>query len=132
MRKEEEKLCFTIEEGSRQLVYGAVGSLYDERLHGKYIQMREVVEESDFVISGFKDRRIVEDTVRVSKFAFQMTTRIIDFLGLGFKHAQYSASRLSAILHNLRKPCVSRRIVLIHVITVLSFFLRHTNIPIRR
>ncbi len=42
MRKEEEKLCFTIEEGSRQLVYGAVGSLYDEeKLHGKYIQMRD-------------------------------------------------------------------------------------------
>ncbi|KAK0458363.1 uncharacterized protein EV420DRAFT_1270603 [Desarmillaria tabescens] len=61
MRKEEE-LCFTTEEGSRQLVYGAVGSLDDEeKLRGKYIQMSEVVEESDFVIS--EDGKIVQDKV---------------------------------------------------------------------
>ncbi len=92
--------------------------------------MSEIVEESDFVIS--EDGKIVQDNVWVSNFAFQMTAWIIDFLGLGFKHAQYSASRLNAIQRNLRKPCVSRRIVLIHVITVLSFVLRHTNIAIRR
>ncbi|KAK0440897.1 uncharacterized protein EV420DRAFT_1279069 [Desarmillaria tabescens] len=62
MRKEEEELCFTTEEGSRQLVYGAVGSLDDEeKLRGKYIQMSEVVEESDFVIS--EDGKIVQDKV---------------------------------------------------------------------
>ncbi|KAK0186902.1 hypothetical protein F5146DRAFT_147778 [Armillaria mellea] len=62
MRKEEEELCFTTEEGSRQLVYGAVGSLDDEeKLHGKFIQMSEVVEESDFVIS--EDGKIVQDKV---------------------------------------------------------------------
>ncbi len=52
--------------------------------------MLEVVEESDFVIS--EDGRIVQDNIGVSNFAFQMTAWIIDFLGLGFKHAQYSAS----------------------------------------
>ncbi|KAK0443318.1 hypothetical protein EV421DRAFT_1735912 [Armillaria borealis] len=52
MQKEEEELCFTTEEGSQQLVYGAVGSLDDEeKLRGKYIQMFEVVEEPDFVMS---------------------------------------------------------------------------------
>ncbi|PBK65066.1 NAD(P)-binding protein [Armillaria solidipes] len=62
MRKEEEELCFTTEEGSRQLVYGAVGSLDDEeKLRGKYIQMSEVVEESDFVIS--EDGKTVQDKV---------------------------------------------------------------------
>ncbi|KAK0481242.1 hypothetical protein IW261DRAFT_1418353 [Armillaria novae-zelandiae] len=45
------------EEGSRQLVYGAVGSLYNEdKPRGKYIQRSEVV---DFVIS--KDGKIVQD-----------------------------------------------------------------------
>ncbi len=49
-------------EGSRQLVYGAVGSLDDEeKLRGKYIQMSKVVEESDFVIS--EDGRIAQDKV---------------------------------------------------------------------
>ncbi len=41
----QEEMAFTAEEGSRQLVYGAVGSLDDEeKLRGKYIQMSEVVE----------------------------------------------------------------------------------------
>ncbi len=49
MRKEEEELYFTTEEGSRQLVYGAVGSLYDEeKLYGKYIQMPESREGERF------------------------------------------------------------------------------------
>ncbi|KAK0463437.1 hypothetical protein IW261DRAFT_1672487 [Armillaria novae-zelandiae] len=62
MRKEEEELCFTTEEGSRQLVYGAVGCLDgEEKLRGKFIQMSEVVEESDFVIS--EDGKIVQDKV---------------------------------------------------------------------
>ncbi len=64
-RKMQEEMAFTAEEGSRQLVYGAVGSLDDEeKLRGKYIQMSEVVEESDFVIS--EDGKIVQDKVWVS------------------------------------------------------------------
>ncbi|PBK88401.1 hypothetical protein ARMGADRAFT_432369 [Armillaria gallica] len=60
MRKEEEELCFTTEEGSRQFVYGAVGLLDDEeKLREKYIQMSDVAEECNFVISG--DGRIVQD-----------------------------------------------------------------------
>ncbi len=60
-----EEFAFTTEEGSRQLVYGAVGSLdNEEKLRGKYICMSEVVEESDFVIS--KDGKIVQDKVWVS------------------------------------------------------------------
>ncbi|PBK65057.1 hypothetical protein ARMSODRAFT_1022491 [Armillaria solidipes] len=61
MRKEEEELCFATEERSRKLVYGAIGSLDDEKLRGKYIQMSEVVEESDFMIS--EDGKIVQDNV---------------------------------------------------------------------
>ncbi len=65
MRQKREEFAFTTEEGSRQLVYGAVGSLDDEqKLRGKYIQMSEVVEESDFVIS--EDGKIVQDKVWVS------------------------------------------------------------------
>ncbi|KAK0431559.1 hypothetical protein EV421DRAFT_1742997 [Armillaria borealis] len=61
-RKMQEDMAFTAEEGSRQLVYGAVGSLdNEEKLRGKYIQMSEVVEESDFVIS--EDGKIVQDKV---------------------------------------------------------------------
>ncbi|PBK67956.1 short-chain dehydrogenase [Armillaria solidipes] len=62
LRTRQEEFAFTTEEGSRQLVYGAVGSLEDEeKLRGKYICMSEVVEESDFVIS--EDGKIVQDKV---------------------------------------------------------------------
>ncbi|KAK0431574.1 hypothetical protein EV421DRAFT_2024491 [Armillaria borealis] len=62
MRKKREEFAFTTEEGSRQLVYGAVGSLDDdEKLRGKYIHLSKVVEESDFVIS--EDGKIVQDKV---------------------------------------------------------------------
>ncbi|KAG7440360.1 NAD(P)-binding protein [Guyanagaster necrorhizus] len=62
LRKMQEELAFTTEEGSRQLVYAAVGSLgNEEKLRGKYIQMSEVVEESDFVIS--EDGKVVQDKV---------------------------------------------------------------------
>ncbi|KAK0187477.1 hypothetical protein F5146DRAFT_1210337 [Armillaria mellea] len=62
LRKMQEEIAFTTEEGSHQLVYGAVGSLdSEEKLRGKYIQMSEVVEESDFVIS--EDGKIVQDKV---------------------------------------------------------------------
>ncbi|KAK0199470.1 hypothetical protein DFS33DRAFT_1268460, partial [Desarmillaria ectypa] len=77
VRKDEEELCFTTEEGSRQLVYGAVGSLDDEeKLRGKYIQMSEVVEESDFVIS--EDGKTVQDKVWMSGFFFE---EMLDVLG---------------------------------------------------
>ncbi|KAK0443704.1 uncharacterized protein EV420DRAFT_1023754 [Desarmillaria tabescens] len=62
MLKMRDELAFTTEEGSRQLVYGAVGSLDDEaKLRGKYIHMSEVAEESDFVIS--EDGKIVQNKV---------------------------------------------------------------------
>ncbi|KAK0495746.1 hypothetical protein EDD18DRAFT_251719 [Armillaria luteobubalina] len=62
LQKMREELAFTTEEGSRQLVYGAVGSLdNEEKLRGKYIHMSEVVEESDFVLS--EDGKIVQDKV---------------------------------------------------------------------
>ena len=65
LQKLREELAFTTEQGSRQLVYAAVGSLNDEeKLRGKYIHMSEVVEESDFVIS--EDGKIVQDKVWVS------------------------------------------------------------------
>ncbi|KAK0489457.1 hypothetical protein IW261DRAFT_417208 [Armillaria novae-zelandiae] len=62
LQKMREELAFTTEEGSRQLVYAAVGSLdKEEKLRGKYIHLSEVVEESDFVIS--EDGKIVQDKV---------------------------------------------------------------------
>ncbi|KAK0224414.1 hypothetical protein EDD85DRAFT_241407 [Armillaria nabsnona] len=62
MQKMREELAFTTEEGSRQLVYAAVGSLdNEEKLRGKYINLSEVVEESDFVIS--EDGKIVQNKV---------------------------------------------------------------------
>ncbi|KAK0214683.1 hypothetical protein EDD85DRAFT_917266 [Armillaria nabsnona] len=62
LRTRRQEYAFTTEEGSRQLVYGAVGSLDDkEKLRGKYICMSEVVEESDFVIS--EDGKIIQDKV---------------------------------------------------------------------
>ncbi|KAK0443712.1 uncharacterized protein EV420DRAFT_1277835 [Desarmillaria tabescens] len=62
LQKIREELGFTTEEGSRQLVYAAVGSLDDEeKLRRKYINRSEVVEESDFVIS--KDGKIIQDKV---------------------------------------------------------------------
>ncbi|KAK0442440.1 hypothetical protein EV421DRAFT_1736294 [Armillaria borealis] len=62
MQKMREELAFTTEEGSRQLVYAAVGSLdNEEKLCGKYINLSEVVEESDFVIG--EDGKIVQDKV---------------------------------------------------------------------
>ncbi|KAK0207389.1 hypothetical protein IW262DRAFT_1530247 [Armillaria fumosa] len=47
---------------AEELIYGAIGSLDDEeKLHGKFIQMSEIVEESNFVIS--EDGKIVQDKV---------------------------------------------------------------------
>ncbi|KAK0215090.1 hypothetical protein IW262DRAFT_1300324 [Armillaria fumosa] len=62
LQKMREELAFTTEEGSRQLVYAAVGSLdNEEKLRGKYINLSEVVEENDFVISEVG--KIVQDKV---------------------------------------------------------------------
>ncbi|PBK67916.1 NAD(P)-binding protein [Armillaria solidipes] len=62
LQKLREELAFTTEQGSRQLVYAAVGSMdNEEKLRGKYIHLSEVVEESDFVIS--EDGKIVQDRV---------------------------------------------------------------------
>ncbi|KAF5323689.1 hypothetical protein D9619_012885 [Psilocybe cf. subviscida] len=61
----------TTEEGSRQLVYAALGGKRDERkLHGAYISLSEIREPSDFVLSEdgrraqerFWDDMIVEFT----------------------------------------------------------------------
>ncbi|KAK0227367.1 hypothetical protein EDD85DRAFT_974912 [Armillaria nabsnona] len=60
--KQEAELAFTTEEGSRQLVFSAVGGANDEdKLRGAYISHSEVVEESDFVIS--EDGKVVQDKV---------------------------------------------------------------------
>ncbi|KAG7440371.1 NAD(P)-binding protein [Guyanagaster necrorhizus] len=62
LRNEREELAFTTEEGSRQLVYAAIGSLDDEEtLRGKYIQLSKVTEESDFAIS--EDGMIVQEKI---------------------------------------------------------------------
>ncbi|KIY71240.1 short-chain dehydrogenase [Cylindrobasidium torrendii FP15055 ss-10] len=45
-------LAFTAEEGSRQLVYGAIGQTDDEKgLRGQFVQRSKVFEPSDFVLS---------------------------------------------------------------------------------
>jgi len=48
----EKALAFTGEEGSRQLVYAAVGERGDEiKLRGSYISLSQIKESSDFVLS---------------------------------------------------------------------------------
>ncbi|KAK0186869.1 hypothetical protein F5146DRAFT_935933 [Armillaria mellea] len=60
--KQEAELAFTTEEGSRQLVFSAIGGANNEdKLRGAYISLSEVVEESDFVIS--EDGKVVQDKV---------------------------------------------------------------------
>lgn len=47
----ERALAFTTEEGSRQLVFGAVGEQeHPEKLRGEFISNCKVTESSDFVL----------------------------------------------------------------------------------
>ncbi|KAF9263968.1 short-chain dehydrogenase [Marasmius fiardii PR-910] len=53
MRKEEEKFAFTSEEGSRQLLYAAIGQRdKEEELRGGYVSFSKVTECSDFILSA--------------------------------------------------------------------------------
>ncbi|KAK0204647.1 hypothetical protein DFS33DRAFT_676181 [Desarmillaria ectypa] len=49
----EKLMMYTAEEGSRQLVYGALGQ--DKELRGGYTTLSKVVETSDYVLSARKD-----------------------------------------------------------------------------
>jgi hypothetical protein len=61
----EKALAFTSEEGSRQLVYAAVGERGDEsKLRGAYISLSQVRESSDFVLS--QEGAKVQDRIWVS------------------------------------------------------------------
>ena len=63
----EKLLAFTSEQGSRQIVYGAIGGRENEdRMKGAFVSNAEVVEASDFVI-GEEGRRM-QDNLWVSVF----------------------------------------------------------------
>lgn len=53
----EKLIMYTAEEGSRQLVYGALGQ--DKNLHGGYTTLSSVVETSDYVLSE-EGRRVAD------------------------------------------------------------------------
>ncbi|PBK75491.1 short-chain dehydrogenase [Armillaria solidipes] len=53
----EKLIMYTAEEGSRQLVYGALGQ--DGKLHGGYTTLSKVVETSDYVLSE-EGRRVAD------------------------------------------------------------------------
>ncbi len=62
--KSEAEAAFTTEEGSRQLVYAAVGGAdNEEELRGAYIDMSEVKQVSEWVLS--KTGREAEDRLWV-------------------------------------------------------------------
>ncbi|THU76951.1 short-chain dehydrogenase, partial [Dendrothele bispora CBS 962.96] len=63
---EMEKQAFTGEEGSRQLIYGAIakedeGGEGEEKMRGGYVNMSNLVEVSDFVLS--EDGKKLEDKI---------------------------------------------------------------------
>lgn len=60
-------LAFTSEEGSRQIVFGAVSGREDEnKMRGAYINLSKVTEPSDFVIS--EEGGKVQERIWVSCF----------------------------------------------------------------
>jgi hypothetical protein len=64
----EKVMAFTTEEGSRALVWGAVGghNLPPRELHGAYINRAAVTEVSDFILS--KEGKEAQDRIWVSFF----------------------------------------------------------------
>ncbi|KAJ7587092.1 hypothetical protein C8J56DRAFT_787096 [Mycena floridula] len=80
----EREVGITAEEGSRQLVYGAVAGLgnaeEEEKLRAKYISFSEVFEESDFCISeaGFQmQTRIWDETLELLSKVDPRVTEIV-------------------------------------------------------
>lgn len=58
-------LAWTFEQGSRQLIYAAIGERDNEdRMKGAFVSKAAVVEPSDFVISG--EGKKMQDNVWVS------------------------------------------------------------------
>lgn len=65
----EKAFAFTGEEGSRQLVYAAIGQRGDEtKLRGSYISLSQIRESSDFVLSD--EGANVQDRIWVSHQIF--------------------------------------------------------------
>ena len=69
-------LAFTTEEGSRQLVYGALAE--DKDINGGFVLGAKVVESSDFVIS--KEGKKVQDKVWVSNVFYSSGYVLVDCL----------------------------------------------------
>ena len=63
-------LAFTTEQGSRQIIYGAIGGRENEdRMKGAFISRSEVVEPSDFVVSEKGGK--MQENLWVSMFIWQ-------------------------------------------------------------
>jgi retinol dehydrogenase-12 len=66
-------LAWTAEQGSRQLVFGAVGGRVDEeKMKGAYIHRSRAVEVADFVLSD--DGRRMQDTIWVGVVIHSLLT----------------------------------------------------------
>ena len=73
----EREIAFTAEEGSRQVMYGALGGReadntkqedVEKKMRGGYVIMSELAEVSDFVLS--EDGKKLEDRIWVSSLVF--------------------------------------------------------------
>jgi retinol dehydrogenase-12 len=72
----ERAFAHTSEEGSRQLVWGAVGETGNEnKLRGAYISSSQVQEASDIVL-GVEGRKL-QDKIWVCDFMFCFATSIV-------------------------------------------------------
>ncbi|KAK7458154.1 hypothetical protein VKT23_010062 [Stygiomarasmius scandens] len=86
----EREIAFTAEEGSRQIVYGALGGGVgdgakqddvEKKMRGGYVIMSELAEVSDFVLSedGKKlENRIWDEGVEISS---KVDKRVKDIVG---------------------------------------------------
>ncbi|KAF9255372.1 NAD(P)-binding protein [Marasmius fiardii PR-910] len=70
-RKDREELAFTSEEGSRQLLYAAIGQRdNEEELRGSYVSFSKVTEASDFILA--------QDGQHLEK---KLWTELVDVIG---------------------------------------------------
>lgn len=76
----EKALALTAEEGSRQLIYGALAEDKDGQMRGAYITAANVAEPSDFVISEVGEKVQERLWVRCSPFLVQYFGSALIFL----------------------------------------------------
>jgi hypothetical protein len=74
--------AFSTEEGSRSIVYGAVGGTeMEDKLRGQYISLSEILEPSDLVLG--EDGRKLGETLWVSVFGSGCVLLILNHISGG-------------------------------------------------